>query len=85
MSQLSTTGAPARSTADGNRTREDRFEGPATRTIRVTAAWYPVPGSNPAFSSLRTRRDHYYFNGACARHQGFEPRTYRVEAGRSFR
>jgi hypothetical protein len=38
--------APARSTAGGNRTRDGQFERLATHAIRVTAAWYPVPGSN---------------------------------------
>jgi hypothetical protein len=32
----------------------------------VTAAGVPRAGIEPAFSSLRTKRDRHYSNGACA-------------------
>jgi hypothetical protein len=46
-----------RGTADENRTRDDRFEGPATHAIRVTAAGVLRAGLEPAVSCLRGRRD----------------------------
>lgn len=67
MSPLTTTGGLARSTADENRTREGRFEGPATRAIRVTAAWYPVPGSNWPSLAENEARSPLLQRGGCLR------------------
>ena len=39
----------------------------------------PRAGIEPAFSSLRTKRDRHYSNGACARRPGLEPGAVSLE------